>query len=95
MQRDHYEYFSQLIIGFKYMAVDLMSILLLVVIICSGFFVAFTLAFGRDIYSPSTVAFSLFQILMGFTPTAWESWFNYDVSLLLKICVYKKVLTAV
>ncbi|KAH0613298.1 uncharacterized protein H6S33_009678 [Morchella sextelata] len=75
---DHYRYFSQLIIAFKIMAVDMVALLVLILISCSGFFVAFTLAFARDSYSAKDVSYALFQILMGFTPAAWEVWENYN-----------------
>jgi hypothetical protein len=74
---DHYRYFSQLLIAFRMMAVDLVAIFTLIVIACSGFFVAFTFCFG-DGDSPSSVAYELFQLLMGFTPTAWQLWDRYN-----------------
>jgi hypothetical protein len=52
---DHYRYFSQLLIAFRMMAMDLVAILVLIVISCSGFFVAFTLAFKKDV-SVSTMS---------------------------------------
>ncbi|KAL5384599.1 hypothetical protein PMIN03_004994 [Paraphaeosphaeria minitans] len=70
---DHYRYFSQLLIAFRGMALDLVAILVLIVISCSGFFVAFSLAFQRTL-SPSDTAYALFQLLMGFTPAAWDIW---------------------
>ncbi|KAF2671919.1 hypothetical protein BT63DRAFT_183694 [Microthyrium microscopicum] len=78
---DHYRYFSQLLIAFRMMAVDLAAVLILIVISCSGFFVAFTLSFN-DIDKPfnaSSAAYALFQILMGFTPAAWEVWGGYNI----------------
>jgi hypothetical protein len=78
---DHYRYFSQLLIAFRMMAMDLVAILVLIVISCSGFFVAFTLAFKKD-FGPSNAAYALFQMLMGFTPAAWDVW--SDVNLLGK-----------
>jgi hypothetical protein len=75
---DHYRYFSQLLIAFRMMARDLVAVFILIVISCSGFFVAFTLSFG-DSYNASDVAYALFQMLMGFTPAAWDSWGNYNV----------------
>ncbi|KAG0129559.1 cation channel family transporter [Tuber indicum] len=75
---DHYRYFSQLIIAFKIMAVDMVSLLVLILISCSGFFVAFT-SFARDSYSAREICYALFQILMGFTPAAWESWESYNL----------------
>ncbi|EOA86888.1 hypothetical protein ACJQWK_09030 [Exserohilum turcicum] len=70
---DHYRYFSQLLIAFKMMAVDLVAILLLIVISCSGFFVAFSLAFKRD-FGASDAAYAIFQLVMGFSPAAWDLW---------------------
>ena len=76
---DHYRYFSQLLIAFRMMAMDLVAVFVLIVISCSGFFVAFTLSFGTDEYDAASVAYALFQMLMGFTPAAWESWGTYNI----------------
>lgn len=76
---DHYRYFSQLLIAFRMMAMDLVAVFVLIVISCSGFFVAFTLSFGTDEYDAASVAYALFQMLMGFTPAAWESWETYNI----------------
>jgi len=76
---DHYRYFSQLLIAFRMMAVDLVAVLILIVISCSGFFVAFTLSFGDDGFDAGSVAYALFQMIMGFTPAAWESWGKYNL----------------
>ncbi|KAJ5663016.1 hypothetical protein N7507_003747 [Penicillium longicatenatum] len=73
---DHYRYFSQLLVAFRIMASDLIAVFVLIVIACSGFFVAF-LSFGND-NSPKTVAYGLFQMVMGFTPTAWAMWDEYN-----------------
>ena len=62
---DHYRYFSQLLIAFRMMIRDLVAILILIVISCSGFFVAFTLSFGNDDLRAGGVAYTLFQIIMG------------------------------
>ncbi len=67
---DHYQYFSQLLIAFRLMAIDLAAVLVLVLISCSGFFVFFTLSVAQN--NPEEVAFKIFQILIGFTPAAWE-----------------------
>ncbi|KAH8651640.1 hypothetical protein BGZ60DRAFT_189390 [Tricladium varicosporioides] len=75
---DHYRYFSQLLIAFRLMAVDLVAVFVLILIACSGFFVAFTLSFGQDEYDAAGVAYKIFQILMGFTPAAWEAWPTYN-----------------
>ncbi|OAG44794.1 hypothetical protein AYO21_00755 [Fonsecaea monophora] len=77
---DHYRYFSPLLIAFRYMAVDLIAVSLLILISCSGFFVALTLSFGNDgIDTPSSVAYALLQMLMGFTPAAWDRWDGYNI----------------
>ncbi|CAD6580786.1 MAG: hypothetical protein ASARMPREDX12_000265 [Alectoria sarmentosa] len=76
---DHYRYFSQLLIAFRMMAMDLMAVFVLIVISCSGFFVAFTLSFGTGDYDAASVAYALFQMLMGFTPAAWDSWGTYNI----------------
>ena len=76
---DHYRYFSQLLIAFRMMAKDFIALLVLIVIACSGFFVALTLSFGNDqIDDAGSVAYVLFQILMGFTPAAWDRWSGYN-----------------
>jgi len=67
---DHYRYFSQLLIAFRLMAIDLAAVFVLVMVSCSGFFVFFTLS--KNTNDPSVVAYKIFQILMGFTPAAWE-----------------------
>jgi hypothetical protein len=58
---DHYRYFSQLLIAFRMMALDLAAILVLIIIACSGFFVAFTVAFADSLDAPKA-AYTLFQI---------------------------------
>lgn len=67
---DHYPYFSQLLIAFRLMAVDLAAVTILILISCSGFFVFFTMS--QNDSEASDVAYKIFQILMGFTPAAWE-----------------------
>ncbi|KAK4544442.1 hypothetical protein LTR36_004333 [Oleoguttula mirabilis] len=76
---DHYRYFSQLLIAFRMMAQDMAAILILIMIACSGFFVAFTLSFSDDATDGNAVAYALFQMLMGFTPAAWEKWAGYNM----------------
>jgi hypothetical protein len=89
---DHYRYFSQLLIAFRLMAVDLVAVFVLILIACSGFFVAFTMSFGKHQYDANEVAYRIFQILMGFTPAAWEAWETYNalgkalLALFLTIC---------
>ncbi|KUL82714.1 hypothetical protein ZTR_11115 [Talaromyces verruculosus] len=74
---DHYKYFSQLLIAFRIMAADLMAVFLLIVVACSGFLVAFSFSSASS-QSPQEVIYALFQILMGFTPTAWGLWEEYN-----------------
>lgn len=77
---DHYRYFSPLLIAFRYMAADLVAVSLLILISCSGFFVALTLSFGDEgIDTPSSVAYALLQMVMGFTPAAWDRWDGYNL----------------
>lgn len=71
---DHYRYFSQLLIAFRMMAADLVAVFILIIISLSGFFVAFTLGFGNDRFNLNNVMYFCFQMLMGFTPAAWERW---------------------
>ncbi|KAL0933134.1 cation channel family [Colletotrichum truncatum] len=73
---DHYQYFSQLLIAFRLMAVDLAAVAILILIACSGFFVFFTLADSNN--NAADIAFKIFQILMGFTPAAWDVWPVYN-----------------
>ncbi|ORY65374.1 uncharacterized protein BCR38DRAFT_341252 [Pseudomassariella vexata] len=73
---DHYQYFSQLLIAFRLMAVDLAAVFVLVLISCSGFFVFFTLS--KNSNDAPDVAYKIFQILMGFTPAAWDVWPEYN-----------------
>ena len=75
---DHYRYFSQLLIAFRLMAQDLVAVLILILISCSGFFVAFSLSFADETTDAKGVAYSLFQIVMGFTPAAWDKWSSYN-----------------
>ncbi|KAL8760009.1 MAG: hypothetical protein Q9199_000385 [Rusavskia elegans] len=76
---DHSRYFSQLLIAFRMMAMDLLALFILIAISCSGFFVAFTLSFGGDNFNGRAVVYTLFQLLMGFTPAAWDTWDNYNI----------------
>ncbi|KAI5279064.1 hypothetical protein KEM54_004350, partial [Ascosphaera aggregata] len=77
---DHVRYFSQLLIAFRMMTADLLAISILIIICCSGFFVAFTFAFNTLDESPGEVVYELFQMLMGFTPTAWALWDRNDLA---------------
>lgn len=73
---DHYQYFSQLLIALRLMAVDLAAVFVLVLIMCSGFYVFFTLSQSAN--DGGDVAYKIFQILMGFTPAAWDVWPQYN-----------------
>lgn len=68
---DHYPYFSQLLIAMRLMAVDLAAVFVLIVMSCSGFFVFFT--FSTNNKNAADVGYRIFQILMGFTPAAWDA----------------------
>ncbi|PHH88236.1 hypothetical protein CDD83_7799 [Cordyceps sp. RAO-2017] len=75
---DHYQYFSQLLIALRLMAVDLAAVFVLVLIMCSGFYVFFTLSQSASANDGGDVAYKIFQILMGFTPAAWDIWPQYN-----------------
>ncbi|KAF2742271.1 hypothetical protein M011DRAFT_412953 [Sporormia fimetaria CBS 119925] len=88
---DHVRYFSQLLIAFRMMALDLVAVLVLIIICCSGFLVAFTLAFERQ-FAANSAAYILFQMVMGYTPAVWDNWAGYNplgkalLALFLFIC---------
>ncbi|KAL1874498.1 hypothetical protein Daus18300_003517 [Diaporthe australafricana] len=71
---DHYPYFSQILLAMRIMSVDLAAVFVLIFISCSGFFVFFLTNTKAD--APE-VAYKIFQILMGFTPAAWDVWPTY------------------
>jgi hypothetical protein len=75
---DNSRYFSQLLIAFRLMAVDLAAVFVLIIISCSGFFVAFTLSFGNN-ENAAGVAYRLFQMFNGYSPAAWEVWPLYNL----------------
>ncbi|KAK3487787.1 uncharacterized protein B0T23DRAFT_214339 [Neurospora hispaniola] len=72
---DHYQYFSQLLIAFRLMAVDLAAVFVLVIVVCCGFSVFFI---SKSTNDPSVVAYSMFQILVGYSPAAWEIWPDHN-----------------
>ena len=76
---DHSRYFSQLFVAFRLMARDLVAVLILVAITCSGFFVCFWLSFGQMDFNGRGALFAMFQIFMGFTPAAWDVWNEFDI----------------
>lgn len=75
---DNSRYFSQLLIAFRLMAVDLAAVFVLIIISCSGFFVAFTFSFGNNEEDAAGVAYRLFQMFNGYSPAAWEIWELYN-----------------
>ncbi|KAK3951287.1 hypothetical protein QBC32DRAFT_344425 [Pseudoneurospora amorphoporcata] len=86
---DHYQYFSQLLIAFRLMAVDLVAVFALVIVVCCGFSVFFI---SKSTNDPSVVAYSMFQMLVGYSPAAWEVWPDHNwvgktlIGLFLIIC---------
>lgn len=56
---DNYRYFSQLLIAFRLMAQDLAAVFGLIIVCCSGFYVAFALSFMSDFKSGSDVAYTM------------------------------------
>ncbi|KAF4126791.1 Integral membrane channel protein [Geosmithia morbida] len=74
---DHYQYFSQLLIAFRLMVVDLVAVFTLVLIMCSGFYVFFTYS-NSNTTGGADIAYQIFQLLMGFTPAAWDAWPAYN-----------------
>lgn len=72
---DHYQYFSQLLIAFRLMAVDLVAVFVLVIVVCCGFSVFFI---SKNTNDPSVVAYSMFQMLVGYSPAAWDVWPDHN-----------------
>lgn len=56
---DNYRYFSQLLIAFRLMAQDLAAVFGLIIVCCSGFYVAFALSFMSGFKSGSDVAYTM------------------------------------
>ncbi|KAL2133091.1 hypothetical protein VTI74DRAFT_2959 [Chaetomium olivicolor] len=87
---EHNRYFSKLLIALRLLAIDLAAVFVLIMICCSGFFVFF--AFSKNADDPAELAYKMFQMLMGFTPSAWERWPSYNwmgkalMGLFLVIC---------
>ena len=67
---DRSNYFSQLLLAFRVIIVDMAAVFLVVLVSCSGFFVFFTLSRGGN--GGGEVALRIFQLFMGYTPPAWE-----------------------
>ncbi|PTB70564.1 hypothetical protein BBK36DRAFT_138977 [Trichoderma citrinoviride] len=83
---DHYQYFSQLLIAFRLMAADLAAVCVLILIVCSGFYVFFTSSTASS--DGGEVAYKIFQILMGFTPAAWDVWPSYNWLARALLCLF-------
>ncbi|ANB13997.1 Yvc1p [Sugiyamaella lignohabitans] len=75
---DNNESFSRMVIAVRKMSIDLAISWLVIVMLSSGFWIAFTLAFARNVFSSNQVAFDLMRILFGFTPVVWENWKYYS-----------------
>ncbi|KAK4103695.1 hypothetical protein N658DRAFT_557482 [Parathielavia hyrcaniae] len=73
---DHSRYFSQMLIALRLLAVDLAAVFVLIFVCCSAFFVFF--AFSTNTEDASALGYKMFQILMGYTPSAWELWPSYN-----------------
>lgn len=52
------------------MAIDLAAVFVVLFVSCSGFFVF--LIFSKSTQEPGEAAYHLFQIIVGYTPPAWE-----------------------
>lgn len=76
---DNYPSFSRLIISARRMLIDSIQAMFVICLCCSGFWVAFTTAFARDVFSAEKVAYDLLQIFFGFSPAVWNSWAFYSV----------------
>ncbi|KAL2153200.1 hypothetical protein VTH82DRAFT_4355 [Thermothelomyces myriococcoides] len=73
---DHYPHFSRLLISLRLLARDLAAVFVLTLVFCSGFFAFF--AFSKTPDDALTMAYKMFQMLLGFTPSAWELWPTYN-----------------
>ncbi|KAL2142756.1 hypothetical protein VTI28DRAFT_773 [Corynascus sepedonium] len=73
---NHYRHFSKLLICLRLLASDLAAVFVLALTFCSGFFAFF--AFSKNPDDASTVAYKMFQMLVGFTPSAWEMWPTFN-----------------
>lgn len=75
---DHYESFSGMVIAVRKMSIDLLIAWVVIAVLSSGFWVAFTTAFAPKDTSAGTIAYDLTKILFGFTPTVWQYWDAYS-----------------
>ena len=62
----------ELLIAFRLLAIDMAAVFMLLFVSCSGFLVFFI--FSKSTRDPSEVAYQIFQILLGYTPAAWEAY---------------------
>lgn len=75
---DHYESFSGMVIAVRKMSIDLFIAWVVIAVLSSGFWVAFTTSFAPKHKSAGSVAFDLTKILFGFTPAVWDTWQSYS-----------------
>lgn len=75
---DNYQNFSSMIISARRMIIDLLIAMIVICACSSGFWVAFTLAFARDVFTADQVAYDLLRIFFGFSPVVWNSWEYYS-----------------
>ena len=74
------ETFSRTVISVRKMIMDLVYCWTTIVMFSLGFGAALV-HFGRGIYPPTEVIYSLFQVLFGFTPAVWQTWQGYHSTL--------------
>lgn len=76
---DNYQNFSRMFISARRMIIDLITAMIVISLCSSGFWVAFTMAFARDVFTADQVAYDLLKIFFGFSPAVWNSWEYYSV----------------
>lgn len=75
---DNYQNFSSVVISTRRMMIDLVKAMGVIILCSSGFWVAFTMAFARDVFTAPKIAYDLLQIFFGFSPAVWNSWGYYS-----------------
>lgn len=75
---DNYQSISKMIISARRMIIDSTMAMVVIIACSSGFWVAFTMAFARDVFSAEQVAYDLLKIFFGFSPVVWNSWDYYS-----------------
>lgn len=75
---DNYQNISKMIISARRMIIDSTMAMVVIIACSSGFWVAFTMAFARDVFSAEQVAYDLLKIFFGFSPVVWNSWDYYS-----------------